>query len=125
VFVDASANIRTGLDRARKKPFFTFRYVNIDARGLRVGSATRVVARVADLRLFDDESALGAWSWYRLDGNVPPIVVVVDHAIVALPINVLRRLGTLKILTQSERALSAINFLREWHNRTKLNFGHY
>jgi hypothetical protein len=94
----------------------TFWHVDINAGRFCVACRARVVARVVDLWLTDDQPALGPWSGYGFDGDVPPGVVVVDHPVVALPVHVLWRLRTLKnrwsfvVCQSSKRDTKALTF---------------
>lgn len=74
----------------------TFRHEHVYARRLGVARGAGVVAGVVDLRLPDDEPALSPRPRHRLDRDVPPGVVVVDHPVVPLPVHVLRRLWALR-----------------------------
>lgn len=79
-----------------KKVGATFGYEDKDAWRLRVGCWARVIPGVRYLRLFYDETTLRSWARSCFYAYVSPAVVVVDHAIVALPVYVLWRLWTLE-----------------------------
>jgi hypothetical protein len=54
------------------KSLLTFGHEDVDGRGLRVGCAARVVARVSVVCVADGEPTLRLWTRLRLHGNSAP-----------------------------------------------------